>query len=205
MIIADIVIVSILFSMLWYNIGHNVAIYDKIVAEHHDIFDHLSGSLSLFLVNIDAIGVCLYLVKSFMGMRYLYVSIFPPKKDYEFLYNGKLGHHNWRVQRVKRARKKLFYYLIFSCVASIFIFVNDLIIEGCFQVLGQSDDLKYRLIRLSFVCCIAIYQIWYALRKIVAHLKELDGLVTSRFHDSIKIKERLRRRKQKKLMEMRRK
>ena len=55
-------------------------------------------------------------VKVFLGIRYVVLLSFPPKKDYDYLYRGKIGHNMWRVVRVKTMRKYLGQYWVASSV-----------------------------------------------------------------------------------------
>jgi hypothetical protein len=71
------------------------------------IINQLDDSVPLFLVCTEAVTLILTYVKVALGIRYVILLSFPPKKDYDYLYRGKIGHNMWRVVRVKRMRSYL--------------------------------------------------------------------------------------------------
>ena len=64
---------------------------------------------------------------------------------------------------------------------------NHAIVELCYWFLNV-DAFFCIEIRIAVWVCSAIYGIWYCLRKIKYHVKEFDGLVTSRYEDAMRQK-----------------
>jgi hypothetical protein len=133
----------------------------------------------------DFLNVTLYCFKFLAGLLYIMATSCPPKKDYEYLYKGMIGHHMWRVNRVKNMRKYLTVYFIISTVTVLFQLLNGLVIDMCFFIFKILD---FRYVKFIITVLIAIYQILYSLRKIKSHLKELESLVTIRFEEALQMK-----------------
>jgi len=78
------------------------------------------ASLSLVIVSCDFLNVAMYVVKFFCGLLYCKILIKQPKKEYDYIHRGKIGHLQWRIQRVKLYRKKFSDYFSASAVAVCF-------------------------------------------------------------------------------------
>jgi hypothetical protein len=64
--------------------------------------------------------MALFVVKLFYGALFINVVMRPPKKEYEFIHRGQMGHMKWRVQRVKITRRVFSNYFVASAVAVCF-------------------------------------------------------------------------------------
>lgn len=114
----------------------------------------LEPHIELFLFMTDFIHIILYAGKFGAGLLYVFATSCPPKKDYELLYKGRVGHHMWRVLRVKYMRKRLNSYFVLSTVAVLFQLLSGLVIDGCYYLFSEFDT---RLARIVLTTIIAIY------------------------------------------------
>lgn len=116
--------------------------------------ERIEPQVFLFLIATDFLNVSLYILKFLSGCHYIMASSFPAKKDYEYLYKGRIGHHMWRVNRVKSMRKTLVFYFVVSTVSVLYQVLNGLVIDGCFAINGILD---FRIARMCLTTLIAIY------------------------------------------------
>ena len=97
-------------------------------------------------------------------------------------------------------------YFVASTTAIFFVLINHAMVEMCYAVLRLEYAFFCGPLRAAVWVCSAIYGIWYCLRKIKYHVKEYDGLVTSRYEDALRLKnEALFRKAQKKTYQRKKK
>jgi len=155
MIYLDLGFVCTLLATWWFN---KTIIQDhvkrlEVTAKNINI-NLVEPQTFLFLVATDFLNVALYIFKFISGLFYIKASSFPAKKDYEYLYKGMIGHHMWRVNRVKSMRKTLVFYFVISTVSVLYQVLNGLVIDGCFAIFGILD---FRIARMCLTTLIAIY------------------------------------------------
>ena len=140
--------------------------------------DLVENRKGLIIVTCETLVFLCYLFKYAFGAIYVWSFSFPPKKSYEFIYRGKLGHYQWRVQRAKFLRKKTINYFIMSSIAIIFGIMQTIVVDACFYFFMGKHGFMITKFVMEF--CVMYYQL-YSWRKIKAHMKELDRLVTIRY------------------------
>ena len=135
----------------------------------------------LFVLTTNVLEVVLFAVKFAFGLIYAYRCHRPYKIEYDFLHKGNLGHHLWRVQRAKYMRNLVVNYFIASSVTTVFSFGQNLLLDSAFMLVASNPYIvTHMIIDLLF----GFYGCVYALRKIKAHMKEWDRLVTIRFNET---------------------
>ena len=74
-----------------------------------------------FVLTTNILSAFMFAIKFVVGAIYvLRTTIRPPKKEYDFLHRGKMGHFMWRVQRAKYLRTYVVRYFVVSSVCAIF-------------------------------------------------------------------------------------
>ena len=105
--------------------------------EHKIPEDMINPSLALVLVTCDLFNFFMFTIKFILGARWAYNVSNPPKKDYEFVHKGKMGHVMWRVQRVKIIRARLLSYFYMSTITIIFGLGQGAVVDVCFFFFGS--------------------------------------------------------------------
>jgi len=80
----------------------------------------IDNKIWLIITTCDVLILVLFVLKLIAGLLYMKVIIRPPKMEYEFIHRGKVGHMEWRVQRVKLQRVRMVDYFIVSSVTIAF-------------------------------------------------------------------------------------
>ena len=104
----------------------------------------------------EFIHVILYTGKLVTGLLFVFATSCPPKKDYELLYKGRVGHRMWRVLRVKHMRKRLNSYFVLSTVAVLFQLLSGFVINGCYFFFSEFDA-SVKIARIILITVLAIY------------------------------------------------
>ena len=107
------------------------------------------SSINLFTLLTDGVGILLYAAKAFYGMKYIKSSVFPPKMEYEYQYEGYVGKYRWRIKKVKLMRAALVKYFYISANALIFyLFMSIMLIIGFWT----NKDTWWRCCSLIALC-----------------------------------------------------
>ena len=67
--------------------------------------------------------IILFVVKFIAGILFVKLIINPPKIDYDFIQQGRVGYQNWRTHRIKNLRAESERYFLVTVITVIFYMI----------------------------------------------------------------------------------